>query len=150
VVAAHLEKEFPGLRETPYSLTSPRSDEYNCIAWAASDDRAWWWPDPMGVSYWPIGVPRVATLQAFEQAYAQLGFQRCSTPNVEPLFEKIAVFADAGGMPQHAARQLPDGTWSSKLGVLEDINHTTLESVSGASYGHPVLFMRRHRKSARQ
>lgn len=32
-----LEQLFPGLRAAPYLVTSPRTREYNCIAWAAGD-----------------------------------------------------------------------------------------------------------------
>ena len=30
-----LEVAFPGLCDTPYQITSPADDNYNCIAWAA-------------------------------------------------------------------------------------------------------------------
>lgn len=49
------------------------------------------------------------------------------------------------------ARQLPDGTWTSKCGRNEDITHFTLDALEsygpphGAldEYGCPVLYMRR-------
>lgn len=53
--------------------------------------------------------------------------------------------------PTHMARQLPDGTWSSKLGPNEDITHFTLDALEsygrahGArdEYGCDVLYLKR-------
>jgi hypothetical protein len=141
-MAAHLELIFPGLSRTPYQVTSPQDDRYNCIAWAAGDCGRWWWPDPLGQRYWPPGVLLDETLTAFENAFATLGYLRCADSVLEPGFEKIAVFADAQQFPLHAARQLPDGSWTSKLGELEDLRHE-LSAVAGTEYGSPVLFMKR-------
>jgi hypothetical protein len=44
------------------------------------------------------------------------------------------------------ARQLPDGTWTSKCGGNEDITHFTLdalETYDPPGYGCPVVFMKR-------
>jgi hypothetical protein len=43
----------------------------------------------------------------------------------------------------HAARQLPNGKWTSKLGKGEDIEHDTPDDVSGGIYGEVVEIMRR-------
>jgi hypothetical protein len=109
----NLDEIFPGLRMETFRVTSPPSDVYNCIAWAAGDDQLWWWPDEMETAYWPPEAPRTATVAAFVQAYAGLGYERCSTADWEEGSEKIALFTDAAGVPTHAARQLPDGTWTS-------------------------------------
>jgi hypothetical protein len=37
-----LEALFPRLRGTAYRITSPASEVYNCIAWAAGDTEHWW------------------------------------------------------------------------------------------------------------
>jgi hypothetical protein len=55
---------------------------------------------------------------------------------------KVAIYA-SGGELTHAARQLPDGQWTSKLGDLEDIEHDTLEALKCEEYGKPVLIMRK-------
>jgi hypothetical protein len=54
-------------------------------------------------------VPRSATLDAFCSAFVTLGYSEDADDHVEPGFEKIALFADAAGVPTHAARQLPNG-----------------------------------------
>ena len=137
-----LEDYFPNLRATPYRLTSPASAEHNCIAWAARDQERWWWPDAMGQGYWPEGVPREETLSAFEQAYGTLGFVRCESADAEPGFVKVAIYAQ-GPLPKHAARQLPQRGWTSKLGSLEDIEHDTLQALEGDRYGKVVLGLKR-------
>jgi hypothetical protein len=134
---------FPGLLRTGYQVTSPQDDVYNCIAWAAGATDRWWWPfgDPQR-TYWPEGVPRLETPEAFRAAVATLGYAVCDHTEAEPGFEKVALFADAQGCPTHAARQLPGGRWTSKLGKLEDIEHA-LDGLAGAEYGSVVLVLKR-------
>jgi hypothetical protein len=135
---------FPGLRGTAYQVTSPHDDKYNCIAWAAGDTTDWWWPDEADnpdSAHWPPGVPRVETLEAFREAFAILGYLVCDDDQLEAGHEKIALFARAG-VPKHAARQLPSGLWTSKLGPMEDIEHA-LHDLTGTVYGAVVLVMKR-------
>lgn len=137
-----LEAFFPKLAESGYEVTSPKSDAYNCIAWAAGDAHHWWWPIPAEETFWPADVPRAATLEAFVAAFATLGYEVCPNPDWEPGYEKIAVYAKAAA-PTHAARQGPEGRWTSKLGALEDVIHDSLESLAGDVYGHATVFLRR-------
>ena len=82
-------------------------------------------------------------MEAFVEGYGQYGFAVCDGPELEPGFEKIAVYAE-GREPLHVARQLLDGRWTSKLGrQWEDIEHINLEDVVKDGYGEPVLFLRR-------
>jgi hypothetical protein len=87
-------------------------------------------------------VPREYTVDAYQKALETCGFLVCSDALLEPGFEKVALYA-IGSEPQHAARQLPNGLWTSKLGDLEDIKHETLEALEGAEYGRVVLITRR-------
>jgi hypothetical protein len=136
-----LESFFPDLASTGYTITSPATPVYNCIAWAAGVVDDWWWPDPMGVSGWPLSAPRVETLEAFLIAFESLGYTRCDSPELEPGFEKVALYA-LDGVPKHAARQLPSGRWSSKCGELEDIEHV-LDGLVGAWYGTVAHILKR-------
>jgi hypothetical protein len=140
-MVAHLEALFPGLRGSAYAVTSPSDDSYNCIAWAADEKRRWWWPDPPQ-RYWPAGVLREESVTAFQEAFAALGYVVCVDEELEAGFEKVALFADADGFPTHAARQLASGRWASKLGELEDIEHT-LHDLAGVEYGSVVLVLKR-------
>ena len=117
-----------------FLLTSPRDRRYNCIAWAAGETHRKWWPDKMETDHWPVGVPRRETLDAFEAAFGTLGYTPCDNPELEKGFEKVALYTWAAGTPKHAARQLPDGTWTSKLGREHDIRHE-LNGVEGRDYG---------------
>lgn len=112
------------------------------MAWAAWETDRWWWPDAAGVAYWPPTAPREETLKAFEGAYSTLGYRRCDSRDLEAGYEKIAVFVDASGTPTHAARQLPNGRWTSKCGRLEDIEHE-LDGLTGVPYGEVVMLLKR-------
>jgi hypothetical protein len=135
------EDVFPGLRGQPFTTTSPRDYHYNCIAWAAGDTRNWWWPDADGDDTWPPGVARVETVEAFRGAFATLGYAVCNDDRLEADCEKVALFA-LNGVPKHAARQRPNGRWTSKLGEMEDIEHA-LHDLTGMLYGSVVLVLKR-------
>jgi hypothetical protein len=141
MVASHLEDAFPGLHGRPYEITSRKDERYNCVAWAAGDDQNWWWPDENEEDRWPDGVARSETVEAFRDAFATLGYAACDNDQAEVGYEKVAVFALAGA-PKHATRQLPTGRWTSKLGLVEDIEHD-LHDLAGSSYGLVVLIMKR-------
>jgi hypothetical protein len=140
----NIEKFFPNLPIHGYSITSPATPEYNCIAWAADDNEVWWWPDPMNTAYWPPQIQREETIEAFIQAYETLGYVQCCTPDYKEGFEKIAIY-EKDGKPTHAARQLINGRWTSKLGELEDIEHHALEGLHGQAYGTVAVFMKREK-----
>jgi hypothetical protein len=135
------EDVFPGLRGRRYAITSPGDGHYNCIAWAAGDTGRWWWPDEDEEDTWPAGVARVETVAAFRDAFATLGYTACDHEGLETGYEKVAVFA-LTGVPKHAARQLPSGLWTSKLGSMQDIEHA-LHDLTGMVYGSVALVMKR-------
>lgn len=136
-----LESMFPQLAASPYAITSPRSPHYNCVAWAAGRDDVWMWPDPFGQAWWPAEATRKETIDAFIEVFALLGYERCETAQAEAGFEKLALFA-VQGRPTHAARQLPDGRWTSKCGSREDIAHI-LDALAGTNYGEVAVIVRR-------
>lgn len=136
---------FPNLTEANSRPTSPYDEGYNCIAWAAEDTDYWWWPDAMGQHYWPPGVPRQETIEAFVLAYGLQGYLKRSDPTLEPVTHKIAIYADGNGKPTHAARQLPDGWWASKLGQQIDIEHE-LVALDGPAYGSVAIILARPAK----
>ncbi len=134
-----LPSQYPNLIGEGYEETSPQTNRYNCIAWAAEDTTRWWWPHPQ--ASWPSNAPRDVTVAAFIATFATLGFETCETPSLEEGYKKIAIYARAG-MPTHAARQLPSGRWTSKIGKNVDIEHT-LEGLEGPFYGTVVAFMKK-------
>lgn len=135
--------DFPHLRpQDCENGISPDTDSYNCIAWAALDNTQWWEPDPD--YYWPEGAPMEYTIQAYVEAFRINGFTECTEGSLEEGIEKIALFR-IKDWPTHAARQLASGSWVSKLGPYEDIQHTNLECLNGPLYGQDVIYMSRPR-----
>ncbi|HEV3383502.1 MAG TPA: hypothetical protein VG097_01740, partial [Gemmata sp.] len=90
------------------------------------------------------GAPREETIAAFIAAFATAGFLSTTSADLEPELEKVALFA-IGSTPTHAARQLSNGWWSSKLGPAIDIEHDTLDAVAGGVYGDVVAILCRKR-----
>jgi hypothetical protein len=141
-VSDDLESMFPQLSRSAYTITSPSTPEYNCIAWAAGDTERWWWPVAGPFAYWPPDIPVQESLDAFIKAFGSIGFTPCENANVEEGYEKVALYVDRNGKPTHAARQLPNGRWTSKLGRIEDIEHE-LEGVTGLVYGSVAQILKR-------
>jgi hypothetical protein len=141
-INVELERDWPGLAQTQYRVTSKHTGDYNCLAWAIEETDRWWSPLPEDDYYWPEGVPREVSVNAFAKAYETLGFEMCEDGNLEDGFVKLAIYVTLDGRPQHVARQLPSGLWTSKLGRLEDIEHE-LEGLNGLLYGTVRQFLRR-------
>lgn len=138
-----LERLFPALKEAGFDVTSPQDARYNCVAWAAGDTKRWWWPAESPFAYWPAGVEREESLTSFIHAFAALGYEPAGSGDHEPEFEKVAIFGSRDGVPTHMARQIDDGSWTSKLGSLEDIRHVDVSAVAGSEYGAVAAFLKR-------
>jgi hypothetical protein len=137
-----IKREFPNL-ESNFNITSPVDPDYNCIAWAANNNDLWWWPDIQGTKYWPLGIEREETIDAFIKAYEKIGYTVCANGDLESGYDKIAIFVSVRNKPLHAARQLNNGHWTSKLGEWEDIEHFNVQGVEGKHYGRVAVFMKR-------
>ena len=134
--------QFPNSRDEPFGMTSPHTPSYNCIAWAFGDNSKWFWPDPENTYYWPENISREVTIESFIQLFNSIGYIVCNGQELELEYEKIAVFTDENGEPTHAARQLENGFWTSKLGRHIDVQHT-INSIEEGDYGMVELFMKR-------
>ena len=132
---------FPDLDRTRLKITSPKSDRYNCVAYAVGDTETVWEPDSLKYCYWPRNAPRTYTLMSYQSAFESVGFSLTSDAGYIEGFEKIAIFHKKGS-PTHAAKQIADGLWSSKLGRSYDIQHD-LPGMQGDEYGEIALFMQR-------
>ncbi len=132
---------FPNLRNATHRKTSEPASQENCIAHAAGARGEWW--EPVLGRFWPIGPPFYNhRVESLVRVFERLGYVICDSSEHETSFEKLAIYAD-GGQYTHVARQLPDGTWTSKLGAEDDINHLTLESLEGGDYGRVVRILSR-------
>lgn len=135
------------VRQDNFKCSSDRTDDilptwgYNCIAWAVGKTDAWWWPSGDLLDYWPIPLDAddPEGVEQFAKAFKTEGYDECKDDSFVDGYEKIALYLDATG-PTHAARQLPDGKWTSKLGKMEDIEHDTLTVLEGKSYGKAKVY----------
>lgn len=132
-------KTFPNARNV--EITSPATREYNCIAWAMGEDSRNWWPNGHGAGYWPSGTMAELNRASFRWAFTSKGYQPCADGALVPGVEKVCLY-EKGGVPTHAARQLPSGRWASKLGPDEDIEHD-LSDLEGRRYGRPAVWFAR-------
>ena len=114
--------DFPNLHSGNHRVSSPPDNRYNCIAWAAGIDNAWW--EPVTLRHWPANAPRDYKLTSLILAYESVGFVICTSYRgaLEEGVEKVAIYA-VGDEYMHAALQLGGGSWTSKMGTGEDIEH---------------------------
>ena len=125
----------------PLAVTSLATGNYTCIAWALEDTTHFYWTGPEYFFYWESDLLREETMDAFVQLFKKYGYEICENALKERGFTKIALFAK-DNIPTHAARQLPSGLWTSKLGILEDARHT-LFAISDGLYGSVALILKR-------
>jgi hypothetical protein len=128
-------RAFPHLGRE-FEVLAPATRAYNCIAWTLGLRNRW--------------VNPARSLAGMDSLYAQAGYRRVSGLNFTLMAgcEKIVVYAGrtANGDwgPTHGARQLADGSWTSKLGSLPLIRHLHPDDLDGSSYGVPVaMYVRR-------
>ena len=145
---------FPGLKNDPdFKITSPSDPDYNCIAWAYHYNNRWMWPGGVeekvmdGFHYWPDGVVDSIDVAAFIEAFAKSGYSVCDNATFEEGFRKVALYVKDGTTEcTHAARQLSNGRWTSKLGQENDIQHGTPYTLEGQVYGRVFCIMKREFK----
>ena len=131
---------FPNL--TDYEDHSPRDGSYNCIAFALGKTDEWWswttdgtWLDECNhQGRW------LANLQCMFDVH---GYEVCDTDVHEAGYEKVALYGNLVGFWTHAARQLPDGRWISKMGPDEDIIHKSPNDLVPGPFGTVQCLMKR-------
>jgi type VI secretion system secreted protein VgrG len=126
---------FPHLGSN-YEVLRPATTTYNCIAWSLDVTNDWIWPG--------------SSLKSFDRLNAAHGFRRLPQLDFKPQpgVEKVVLYAKTVNghlVATHQARQMPDGTWTSKLGKMAVIRHATPEALDGPDYGRPVAVYARKR-----
>jgi len=140
VPQAKLKALFPHLRPERYEVTSDKSTEYNCVAWAAGKEDDKWWP--YEGYYWPV-EKRDESKESFVKAFESLGYEVCANGELEVGYQKVVIYAGIFSA-KHMARQLPSGKWTSKMGeVWEDIQHDSVGDLAGVEYGKPAVFLKK-------
>ena len=131
---------FPNLSGEDFEIVDQPSDLYNCIAYAANDTSQRW--DPNTEDYWPPWAPGNNLLDSLKQVFTGLGYEECEDSCLENGYLKVTLYEEQGEA-KHAAIQMPNGLWRSKLGYGPVIEHRNPESLAGGIYGDPAVFMRR-------
>jgi hypothetical protein len=95
------------------------------------------------LSIWPENLPRIVNKTIFIRLFELYGYKVIPNKDssLESRIKKIAIYVDSYNKPTHAARQLRDGTWTSKIGADIDIQHNTLEVLEGPLYGKADIIM---------
>ena len=154
-----IKNQFENLTDGEFAQTSPFDPDYNCIAYAAGKTDRNWWPIRGNFAkwHWPKGVSTSESVKSFVTAFKTFGYSRCVSADLEPGFEKVAIFVSTvptalnpKGIPTHMAIQLESGKWSSKLGSAEDISHDRLEDIGGKFYGEVKQILKRRRLTKRK
>ncbi|MFC4231251.1 hypothetical protein ACFOW1_05075 [Parasediminibacterium paludis] len=137
-----ISKFWPNIPEQ-HHLTSRPTKYYNCVSWALHKTNRW-------IDFYYTEDGNIDIDQSGEK-YAKYfeaeGFVRCEDSSLVEGVEKIAIYEDARNDFTHVARQLENGNWTSKLGEYEDIEHYSLDALSGNYYGKPKIFLARERTS---
>lgn len=137
-----IDRQLPRLASEGYLITSEPDDCYNCIAYAVGETHRWWTYITGEGYYWPEYASRTPFIASLVEVFTGLGYEICPDAGVEDGCEKVVLYR-IGDRWTHAARQLPNGMWSSKMGPDEDISHATPESLDAESYGSVRCIMRR-------
>jgi hypothetical protein len=143
----HLEELFPALSSSGYSKSSEADPAYNCFAFAVHDTGQYWQKVAVHGYYWPL--ERDDRIEDWVKALSLHNFKLTDTGDLEPGFEKVCIYMNDDGSPEHVARQLESGEWTSKIGKREDIQHATLAALEGKEYGDATIFMKRKRVAKR-
>lgn len=135
-----LQKVFPLLTDSNCRITSARSSVYNCIAWALQHDDRWLEPaatPDFSEDLFEADYPLDVLIRTFENRL----YAVCDSESLEIGFDKVALFGREGQWT-HAARQLRNGLWTSKLGKSFDIEHE-LHALASGAYGKVQVIMKR-------
>lgn len=136
-------RDFPRLRRRLYRGTSEPATNYNCFAWAVGETHRRWDPTRLrsARNYWPTESRSMGLAEALE-AFEAVGFRRVDAARAVAGWQTITLYA-ADGQITHAARLLPSGLWTSKLGDDIDLEHETPEALGGGLYGEPSVTLKR-------
>jgi hypothetical protein len=142
---------FPNLiTDKNFKVTSNATPNYNCIAWACKYDERWIQPPYLGkpnldcVVWWPPEVEEGLEPTYLKKLFEYHGYEECETGESEVGFRKVALYYKKDTDEwTHAARELSNGFWTSKLGTFNDIQHGNPESIENDDYGKVYCFMKK-------
>ena len=125
-------KLFPLL--TDYELIqNSENNKYNCVSHTLNIKDKWIWPyleDEIYIrkynSYWT--VKNEISKESFDEFYEYHGFEKLDLLDFfyDPKYIKVALYTNKG-IPTHAAIQVDEFFWESKIGELGIIKHDLFE-----------------------
>lgn len=149
---------FPRLKDDEtFTIESPETSGYNCIAWAMGFDDRWvdYIDDHSPKKWWPSGVARDWSPDTLIAAFEAVGFEPCGMDDsieegydkaalykVNPFYEPVSKEWKSEGWC-HAARIVEQGVYHSKIGPSFDVRHRSGDIFTGTSYGEVYQIMRR-------
>ena len=142
---------FPKLsKDEQFDVTSTASPNYNCIAWACKYSERWIQPPYLGkpnldcVVWWPPEVEEGLEPSHLVKLFEYHGYEVCDACEREDGFRKVALYYNQDtNLWTHAARELNNGYWTSKLGGFNDIQHGTPYAIENNDYGKVYCFMKK-------
>lgn len=132
-------KLFPLL--TDYELIpNSESMEYNCISHTLNINNDISWPFDNN-NYWPVS--RDLTKESFDKFYEFHGFEKMNLLDFsyDSKYIKVALYTNKG-IPTHAAIQVDEFFWESKIGELGIIKHDLFE-IEDNVYGEVAQIYRK-------
>jgi hypothetical protein len=78
-----LKELFPNIGEE-FEITSDADDNYSCVSWSVNDTKRYWWPyrSVSPYIYWPPGLLREETVEAFVALYEYCMFTQVREPGL--------------------------------------------------------------------
>ena len=149
---------FPKLKDDEtFTIESPETSGYNCIAWARGFDDRWvdYIDDRSPKKWWPSGVVRDWNPPTLIMAFEAVGFEPCGMDDsfeegydkaalykVSPFYEPVSKEWKPEGWC-HAAKIVANGVYHSKIGPSFDVRHRSGDLFEGTSYGEVYQIIRR-------
>lgn len=145
ITPEELTQYWPHLKEGEnFRFTSLKKRGFKCIWYALmlekGDIDMLWFRDMYELDPNTLDHSAKGYADCFQKYY---GFELCGSSSYEEGFVKIVLYEDKNKDFKHVARVLPNGNMTSKMGNYEDIEHYTMDAVSGDEYGYPSLFMKK-------
>ena len=77
-----------------------------------------------------------------EGSVRRLGYEQSDRSDTEVGYQRVALY-EVNGEMKHAALQMPNGRWRSKIGKGPVIEDSSPELLADGIYGTPTTIMRR-------
>lgn len=136
---------WPDLKEGKnFHFSSLKKKGFKCIWYAlmldVGDIDMLWFRDKYGLDKSRLDHSAKGYGDCFQKYY---GFEYCNSAEYEEGWIKVVLYEDRNNDFKHVARVLPNGNLTSKMGNYEDIEHYTMDALSGDEYGYATLFMKK-------